>query len=86
MEIRGGDPSGITAVVLYDPFAQYDLFCEGTFVLFNHHSQGLLVHQLTQLDGDGWISTGSANGHYDSGRVTRSNLRGVIVHVYNIKP
>ena len=86
LEIRGGDPSGVTAVIIYDPFAQYDLMGAGTFVLFAHHSQGLLVHQLAQLDGDGWISSGSANGHYDSGRVTRANLRGAIVHVYNIKP
>ena len=85
LEIRGGDPSGVTAVIIYDPFAQYDLLGAGTFVLFAHHSQGLLVHQLAQLDGNGWISSGSANGHYDSGRVTRANLRGVIVHVYNIK-
>ena len=85
LEIRGGDPSGVTAVVIYDPFAQYDLMGAGAFVLFEHHSQGLLVHQLAQLDGDGWISTGSANGHYDSGRVTRGNLRGVVVKIYNIK-
>ena len=86
LEIRGGDPAGITAVVIYDPFANYDLLGKGAFVLFAHHSQGLLVHQLAQLDGDGWISSGSANGHYDSGRVTRANLRGAIVHVYRIKP
>jgi hypothetical protein len=85
LEIRGGDPSGFTAVVIYDPVFNYDLLGAGAFVLFDHHSQGLLVHQLAQLDGDGWISSGSANGHYDSGRVTRANLRGVIVHVYNIK-
>ena len=85
LEIRGGDPSGVTAVVIYDPFANYDLLGAGTFVLFDHHSQGLLVHQLAQLDGNGWISSGSANGHYDSGRVTRANLRGQIVHIYKIK-
>ena len=85
LEIRGGDPAGVTAVVIYDPFANYDLLGAGTFVLFEHHSQGLLCHQLAKLDGEGWISTGSANGHYDSGRVTRANFRGAIVHVYNIK-
>ena len=85
LEIRGGDPSGVTAVVIYDPISNYDLLGKGAFVLFDHHSQGLLCHQLAKLDGDGWISTGSANGHYDSGRVTRANLRGAIVHVYNIK-
>ena len=77
----GGDPAG-TAVVIYDPVANYDLLGAGAFVVLEHHSQGLLVHQLAQLDGDGWISTGSAN---DSGRVTRANLRGAVVHVYNIK-
>jgi hypothetical protein len=85
IEIRGGDPAGVTAVVIYDPVFNYTLLGAGTFVLFDHHSQGLLVHQLAQLDGDGWVSTGSANGHYDSGRVTRANLRGVIVHIYKIK-
>ena len=85
LEIRGGDPSGVTAVIIYDPFARYDLMGAGAFVLFEHHSQGLLCHQLAKLDGEGWISTGSANGHYDSGRVTRANFRGVSVHVYNIK-
>ena len=49
LEIRGGDPDGITAVVIYDPFAKYDLLGAGTFVLFEHHSQGLLVHQLAQV-------------------------------------
>ena len=86
LEIRGGDPAGVVAIVIYDPVFNYSLLGAGTFVLLDHHSQGLLVHQLAQLDGDGWISTGSANGHYDSGRVTRANLRGIIVRVYNIKP
>ena len=85
-EIRGGDPTAVTAVVLYDPVAQYDLLCSGAFVLFAHHSQGLLVHQLSKLDGSGWISTGSANGHYDSGRVTKANFRGAIVYTYKILP
>lgn len=85
LEIRGGDADGVTAVVIYDPIARYDLLGAGTFVLFEHHSLGLLVHQLAQLDGKGWISAGSANGHYDSGRVTRANLRGAIVHIYKIK-
>ena len=84
LEIRGGDPSGFTAVVIYDPVANYDLLGKGAFVLFEHHSQGLLCHQLAQLDGDGWISTGSANGHYDSGRVTTGNYVGVAVKVYTI--
>jgi hypothetical protein len=85
LEIRGGSPMEATAIVIYDPVFNYTLLGAGTFVLFDHHSQGLLVHQLAQLDGDGWVSTGSANGHYDSGRVTRANLRGVIVKIYNIK-
>jgi hypothetical protein len=86
LEIRGGEPNAITAVVVYDPFANYDHLAKGTFVLFTHHSQGFVVHQLAQLDGSGWISTGSANNAYDSGRVTRANLRGVVTAIYRIKP
>ena len=85
LTLRGADAKNATAVLVYNPVANFETLGKGDLVLLKHHSQGLLCHQLAKLDGDGWISTGSANGHYDSGRVTRANFRGAIVPVYNIK-
>ena len=83
--IRAGRPDEVVALVSYAP-RDFSLLGAGDLVLFDHAQAGLIVHQLAQLDGAGWISTGSANSRYDSGRITRKNLRGVVTAIYNIKP
>lgn len=82
--IRAGLPTEKVALVIYDNDRDFNLLGRGALVLFDH-SKGLLVHQITTLDGDGWVSSGSANAHYDTGRVTRENFRGVVTKIYNIK-
>lgn len=83
--IRAGRSDEVVAVVSYAP-RDFNLLGAGDLVLFDHAKAGLVVHQLATLDGAGWISSGSANSAYDSGRVTRSNFRGVVIAIYNIKP
>jgi hypothetical protein len=83
--IRAGRHDEVVAVVIYDNSRDYDTLGEGLPVLFKHVS-GLIVHQLAKLTPAGWITTGSANAGYDTGTVTRANLRGVVVKIFNIKP
>jgi hypothetical protein len=83
--IRAGRPDEVVALVSYSS-RDFSLLGAGDLVLFDHAQVGLVVHQLAQLDGAGWISTGSVNSRYDSGRVTRANCRGVVIAIYNIKP
>ena len=46
---------------------------------------GNVIHQLAQLDGDGWITTGLHNNGYDSTRVTRDTFVGRTVKTYLLK-
>lgn len=82
--IPAGRHDEVVSVVIYDNSKDFATLGEGMPVLFKHPS-GLIVHQLAKLTPAGWTTTGSANGHYDTGTVTRANLRGVIVKIYNIK-
>ncbi len=86
--LRGADASNATAVLIYDPVANFETLGKGDIVLLDHHSQGLLVHtlvKLTTLKSGAWISAGSANLFYDEGTVTRANFRGRVEHIYKIK-
>ena len=71
--------------MIYDGSNDFGTLGTGDLVLFDRAGQ-LIVHQLAQLDRAGWITSGSANDGYDTGRVTRANLRGVVTAIYNITP
>lgn len=81
--IPAGRHDEIVSVAIYEPRAVESLKV-GMPVIFKHPS-GLIIHQLAKLTPAGWVTTGSANAGYDSGTVTQSNLRGVVVKIYNIK-
>ena len=82
--IRAGGEREVVAVVIYDN-RDFATLGKGQLVLFDRIGQ-LIVHQLAQLDGSGWITSGSANDGYDSGRVTRYNFHGAVTEIYNIIP
>ena len=83
--IPAGRHDEVVSVVIYDNSKDFATLGEGMPVLFKHPS-GLIVHQLAKLTPSGWVTSGSDNRHYDTGTVTRQNLRGVVVKIYNIKP
>lgn len=81
--IPAGRHDEIVSVAIYEPRSVESLKV-GMPVIFKHPS-GLIIHQLAKLTPSGWVTTGSANAGYDMGKVTQSNLRGVVVKIYNIK-
>lgn len=83
--IPSGDPDEIVAWAVVDNSRDFSLLSEGDVVVFYHKDSGLTIHELNVLDGSGWISSGSYNKFYDSGRVTRENLRGVVTLIYKLK-
>lgn len=82
--IPAGKPDEIVAWAVVDNI-DFALLGAGDVVVFTHKDDGLVIHELNLLDGEGWISSGSYNKSYDSGRVTRKNLRGVVTLIYKLK-
>jgi len=82
--IPAGRHDEVVAIVIYEPCPDFDSLRVGKPVIFKHPS-GLIVHQLAKLTPSGWVTTGSANAGYDTGTVTKENLRGLVVKIYNIK-
>ncbi len=83
--IPAGKPTEIVAWALLDSTKDFNLLETGMVVVFSHKKGEFVIHELNTLDKDGWISSGSYNGFYDSGRVTRENLRGVVTLIYKLK-
>lgn len=83
--IPAGKPDEIVAWAILDNSKDFALLEQGLVVVFDSGKNGLIIHELNQLDKDGWISSGSYNGFYDAGRVTRTNLRGVVISIYKLK-
>jgi hypothetical protein len=83
--IPAGKPDEIVAWAVVDNSRDFALLSAGDIVVFTHKNGGLIIHELNVLDGEGWISSGSYNKFYDSGRVTRQNLRGVVTSIYKLK-
>ena len=83
--IPAGKPDEIVAWAILDNSKDFALLEQGLVVVFDSGNNGLIIHELNQLDKDGWISSGSYNGFYDAGRVTRTNLRGVVISIYKLK-
>lgn len=83
--IPAGKPTEIVAWAVVDNTKDFNLLEAGMVVVFIHKNGTFLIHELSMLDKDGWISSGSYNGFYDSGRVTRENLRGVVTLIYKLK-
>jgi hypothetical protein len=81
--IPAGRHDEVVSVAIYEPRPVESLKV-GQCVIFKHPS-GLIIHQLAELTSSGWVTTGSANMGYDTGKVTQANLRGVVVKIYNIK-
>lgn len=81
--IPAGRHDEVVAVAIYEPRSM-DSLKAGQCVIFTHPS-GLIIHQLAELTSSGWITTGSGNIGYDTGKVTQANLRGVVVKIYNIR-
>lgn len=82
--IPAGKPCEIVAWAVVDNI-DFALLGAGDIVVFTNKDAGLVIHELNLLDGEGWISSGSYNKFYDSGRVTRNNLRGVVTLIYKLK-
>jgi hypothetical protein len=83
--IPAGKPTEIVAWAVLDSTKDFNLLEAGMVVVFSHKNGTFVIHELSMLDKDGWISSGSYNGFYDSGRVTRENLRGVVTLIYKLK-
>ena len=83
--IPAGKPTEIVAWAVLDSTKDFNLLEAGMVVVFSRKDAGFVIHELNTLDRDGWISSGSYNGFYDSGRVTRENLRGVVTLIYKLK-
>jgi len=83
--IPAGQPNETVAWAVVDNTKDFNLLEAGMVVVFKHKDSGFVIHELNMLDKDGWISSGSYNGFYDSGRVTRENLRGVVTLIYKLK-
>ena len=83
--IPAGKPDEIVAWAALDNSLDFALLEAGDVVVFSHKNGSFVIHELSLLDGDGWISSGSYNKFYDSGRVTRQNLRGVVTLIYKLK-
>jgi len=83
--IPAGKPTEIVAWAILDNTKDFNLLEAGMVVVFSRKEGGFVIHELNALDKDGWISSGSYNGFYDSGRVTRENLRGVVTLIYKLK-
>ena len=58
---------------------------KGDLVVFST-PKGNIVHQLAQLTGAGWITSGLHNSSYDSTRVYPENFIGRVVKTYILKP
>ena len=82
--IKGGKPAEVVAAVNCDKQANFKLLQVGELIIFEKDGK-LIVHQLVELDNDGWITSGSHNERYDSGRVTEHNFKGVVEKIYNIE-
>ena len=76
------NPEEIVAWAVVDSSKDFATLHSGQIVVFRHKDAGFLIHELSLLDKDGWISSGAYNKFYDSGRVTRENLRGVVTSIY----
>jgi len=83
--IPAGKPTETVAWAILDNTKDFNLLEAGMVVVFLHKNGTFVIHELSMLDKDGWISSGSYNGFYDSGRVTRENLRGVVTLIYKLK-
>lgn len=83
--IPAGKPTEIVAWAILDKTKDFNLLEAGMVVVFSQKNGTFIIHELNTLDKDGWISSGSYNGFYDSGRVTRENLRGVVTLIYKLK-
>ena len=83
--IPSGGPDEIVAWAVLDNSRDFALLGAGDVVVFSHKDGSFVIHELNLLDGEGWISSGSYNKFYDSGRVTRQNLRGVVTLIYKLK-
>ena len=82
--IKGGKPTEVVAAVKYDKQSNFKLLQVGQLIIFEIDGK-LIVHQLVELDNDGWITAGSHNERYDSGRVTEQNFKGVVEKIFNIE-
>ena len=76
--------AGVVAYAQLDRRA-YVLLGEGDLVVFSH-ACGYVVHQLAQLDGGSWITSGSANARYDAGRMDAKNYVGLVTKIYLLTP
>ena len=83
--LPAGKPTEVVAWAIVDNTKDFNLLEAGMVVVFSHKDAKFVIHELNTLDKDGWISSGSYNGFYDSGRVTRENLRGVVTLIYKLK-
>ncbi len=83
--IPAGKPDEIVAWAVVNNSHDFALLVTGDVVVFEHKNGSLIIHELNVLDGEGWISSGSYNKFYDSNRVTRKNLRGVVTLIYKLK-
>ena len=79
------NPNEIVAWAVVDGSKDFATLHSGQIVVFRHKDAGFLIHELSLLDKDGWISSGAYNKFYDSGRVTRENLRGVVISIYKLR-
>jgi hypothetical protein len=80
-----GKPTERVAYIAVDNSRDFDTLGEGAPVVFRHDSGQLIFHSLAKLTPSGWVTSGLANSHYDTGYVTRKNLRGVAVEIFVIK-
>ena len=74
------DPDDVVALAALDRRA-FDLLGEGALIVFRT-PRGYIIHRLEQFTPEGWITSGSHNARYDSGRVTAGNYVGVAVKIY----
>ena len=78
--IPAGD--GIVAYALVER-CDYSQLKRDNLVVFST-TKGNVIHQLAQATPQGWITSGSANGAYDAGRVTASNFHSRAVQIYTL--
>lgn len=57
----------------------------GQIVAFSHKDAGFLIHELSLLDKNEWVSSSAYGKFYNSGKVTRDNLRGVVTSIYKLR-